>query len=702
MHRFSSKFTSAIIAVLLLASPYTLAQTAIAPVPVTYGGYASDEKTLYIRGGSTTVNPVNPTGQFYALDMTKSWNTTDPAWQTITSDSKATYYNSLALSSPNQLIEWSLDPGMTIFNLSPPSGTSSPYPSGLNRQFGMQIAVDPTTGMAGVPCAASNGTAMVTFKAGEWTITTVAMPTTGLAQRISHYSFVWSSVRSTENGTKMIVFGGQRATDWKPLSAIYVLDMNTLQWTAGTPAPAQEARTNMACAVSGDYFIAWGGSNGAIMGPKPIVYNMKTKQWVDQFTAQSSPSKTVDNGSNIGAIAGGVGGAAALIFIIIGFVFYRRRQHKQNAEKNSTGSNNKEKDDKDTEKDGSKPNTKPGNDLKNPQDFGDDSNPLSTNAAGNIGALDANDKDGYAMEKATNGNGYVIPRNPQSYNQSTELRNPQYRVEGHAPAGFYQNKPQYIEPGTQFPDIQYYPTLGNPQLYASSSPYSTGYGGNIIQSQDFSYPPVPPLAVMGRDSQVVAMSDMMGRDVGANDLPMNEEILKLQIALVKAKQDQQFQLQQQNLARFRAEQEAQLQMLQQQLRIGTSSSAFSTPVPASAVVDPGLVPGTNLSQSSLLAPIPKVDLEPSQSTLDSTATTALNDSNHKKSEIPNADYVTAPPMLEGSSPITASMAISSPTMSAVTTSSHSVSVPAVSQEDMKAEYLSASVPVVSHEDTKAE
>lgn len=57
----------------------------------------------------------------------------------------------------------------------------------------------------------------------------------------------------------MIMFGGQRATDYKAISEIHILDTTTMAWKTGTPAPAQEARRSMACTVSGDYFIAWGG-----------------------------------------------------------------------------------------------------------------------------------------------------------------------------------------------------------------------------------------------------------------------------------------------------------------------------------------------------------------------------------------------------------------------------------------------------------
>lgn len=57
----------------------------------------------------------------------------------------------------------------------------------------------------------------------------------------------------------MVMFGGMRATDYKATSGIHILDTNTMVWKTGTPAPAQEARQAMACTVSGDYFIAWGG-----------------------------------------------------------------------------------------------------------------------------------------------------------------------------------------------------------------------------------------------------------------------------------------------------------------------------------------------------------------------------------------------------------------------------------------------------------
>ena len=59
-------------------------------------------------------------------------------------------------------------------------------------------------------------------------------------------------------GQSMIVFGGT-GLDGIAKADIHILDLPTSKWTTGRPADASQARTNMACAVSGDSFIAWGG-----------------------------------------------------------------------------------------------------------------------------------------------------------------------------------------------------------------------------------------------------------------------------------------------------------------------------------------------------------------------------------------------------------------------------------------------------------
>lgn len=377
------------------------------------------------------------------------------------------------------------------------------------------------------------------------------------------------------------------------------------------------------------------GTNGTVMGSKPLVYNMKTDQWVDQFLAPGD-SGVKTEGSNIGVIAGGAGGAVVLIAIVLGLVFFRRRQQRKAKETEDSKIKDKE-----AEKAGPKASKKPGNDLKK--------NPQGHNISMTALTAGTSDNDVLGEDESTtmvDKDGREVPRNPQSFihTASGGLRNPQYHSGVYTPStnSMYQNNPQYFVPGTQYQDMQFYPTIaGSPQLYGSS-PYAMSVNGGV-QSQDFSYPPVPPLAAMRRDSQAKMMSGIPSNigNINGAAAPMTEEILNLQIALVKAQQDQQFQLQQQNLARFRAEQEAQLQMLQQQLKVAASSpsttNVLSAPVPA---VSPLMPP----SLSSKSAPVPSVGSEPPSSSMSSplTAASTVRVETIAKADAPVMDYVPAP------------------------------------------------------------
>ncbi|KAF9108507.1 hypothetical protein BGX27_008325 [Mortierella sp. AM989] len=68
-------------------------------------------------------------------------------------------------------------------------------------------------------------------------------------------------------GSKMVVFGG-RSLSRIFSNGIYTLDLASLTWTRGTDIDPSKNRIDMACATSGDNFVAWGGcsSKGAIVG----------------------------------------------------------------------------------------------------------------------------------------------------------------------------------------------------------------------------------------------------------------------------------------------------------------------------------------------------------------------------------------------------------------------------------------------------
>ncbi|KAG0090277.1 hypothetical protein BGZ92_003291 [Podila epicladia] len=85
------------------------------------------------------------------------------------------------------------------------------------------------------------------------------------------------------NGNKLVYFGGRNST--ASLGDIHVYDVLTSKWKQGSPGGTRHARSAHACAVSGDFFIAWGGVRFALDIPGDFIsiYNLATNTWVDQY-----------------------------------------------------------------------------------------------------------------------------------------------------------------------------------------------------------------------------------------------------------------------------------------------------------------------------------------------------------------------------------------------------------------------------------
>ncbi|KAG0042731.1 hypothetical protein BGZ83_000133 [Gryganskiella cystojenkinii] len=162
---------------------------------------------------------------------------------------------------------------------------------------------------------------------------------------------------SAYGGTKLVLFGGIDTT-LHETGQLHFLDLTTMVWTAGTNSIS--ARSSMACAVAGDSFLVWGGSaNSTVVSNTPLIYNMRTNLWVNQFdppsqttttpaggsvggsppsvTNTSPPDTSSSHGSNVGAIGGGVGAGIALIAIIAALIIFRRRKAKRQNIKDGNG-----------------------------------------------------------------------------------------------------------------------------------------------------------------------------------------------------------------------------------------------------------------------------------------------------------------------------------------------------------------------------
>jgi hypothetical protein len=89
------------------------------------------------------------------------------------------------------------------------------------------------------------------------------------------------------NGSKMIVYAS--AIDGSRKSTVHILDVATWTWTKRTVAPYFGAS---ACAVSGDQLIVWGGYQNEMISSLTAVYDMKTDKWTSNYVASPKPSTT--------------------------------------------------------------------------------------------------------------------------------------------------------------------------------------------------------------------------------------------------------------------------------------------------------------------------------------------------------------------------------------------------------------------------
>ncbi|KAF9952847.1 hypothetical protein BGZ72_005879 [Mortierella alpina] len=291
------------------------------PFPATAGAYATvDEKTLYVQGGITSIvngSIVGETNQLYALDLTREWNATNPPWTSVavsTGTSPILWGHAMTYSkATNSLIVWSsfLKQALYTYSLTNNASavTQKPLPAKYSNFMKLKAVTDPNTGDVYVPSGMNNGTEMAVYHPNNGTFTSVAMASPMvMTNAVAYYSVVWSTQRNSmilyggfyyfddtegnpyliefnprtaawsripttgenpgdiaahcmvpaHNGSKLIVFGGYTIGK-QVLGSIYILDVQTMVWTRGQNTDTSMIRSDMACTVAGDSFIAWGG-----------------------------------------------------------------------------------------------------------------------------------------------------------------------------------------------------------------------------------------------------------------------------------------------------------------------------------------------------------------------------------------------------------------------------------------------------------
>ncbi|KAH7056320.1 hypothetical protein BKA57DRAFT_450323 [Linnemannia elongata] len=391
---------------LSLLAPLASAQ---APALVCCMAYTTiNENTFFIQGGLLITGPgiSSNTSQFYSLDLTQpTWNTLNPPWKPLTYPATlvplaSTAGHSMSVAQDNSgFTMWMASNLVATYNIGSNSwGQIVPTPPAtLFKGSNLQAATDPTSGLVYLPGAAGTPNSMSVFSSSTGMSLSVPMPPTLVAAG-AFYSFVWSKVRKTfiyyggnaatpnpffefspsagkwtsmpiagsvippfqmrscmvsaYNGTKILLFGGN--TDTTPsVDTLYILDVPTMIWTQVDNS--LDARSDMACSVSGDNFIVWGGYKRFPGNPflpasaTPLIYNMYLGKWTTTYTRGSNPPPPVTTGtgkpnpsptgkddsnnkdgggggSNGAAIGGAVAGVVVVVAAIAFFVVKRRRQ----------------------------------------------------------------------------------------------------------------------------------------------------------------------------------------------------------------------------------------------------------------------------------------------------------------------------------------------------------------------------------------
>ncbi|KAF9403869.1 hypothetical protein BGX21_008435 [Mortierella sp. AD011] len=337
-----------------LVAAQTPAQT---PAPVSFMAYASvEEKTLFVHGGRTNYSSGISFNQFFSLDLTQSgWNTSNPPWKTLSTrngslSSPTDYEHAMTVSKGNEnLIIWGYDSGLAVYNIPSNSWVSnSSLPAGSTLKLdGIRVVTDPVSGLIYAPSGANHSYSMMRYDLANNIVTMLPMPDILLGWQVTYYSAVWSTQRNSMlmyggatfttpktahpyffeffpsnnswnligdypgdlnsqcmipayNGTKMIVFGGEDIA-FNPFGAVYILDVATLSWTrVSSISPQTQNRADMACAVAGDNFLAWGGDQDFKIGAfgTPVIFNLKTNQWTTQYIASFPDASGAGSGSS--------------------------------------------------------------------------------------------------------------------------------------------------------------------------------------------------------------------------------------------------------------------------------------------------------------------------------------------------------------------------------------------------------------------
>ncbi|KAK3829089.1 MAG: hypothetical protein J3Q66DRAFT_324324 [Benniella sp.] len=319
--------TFTFISIVLFNVPFSPSVHAQKFKPVEFRGSCNafvEGQGLYFVG--ITWDPLIP--QSFMLDLSVSWNTSDPAYKTIRNPEGVLIEQCEMTSDGEHLFVSENDIG---FVYSVESDTWTEF-NDNDMVSGGYATADPETGIIYLPGGGedSKGKELMLLldlrtKAVNKTVLpadfTYSGPITwssylksmiifnveGTLQlftpsKVSKSSTGWSKLKigpmpdpgpwKAEIGCLVPAYGGTKLvlSVYSSHSTVYTLDLVTRTWKKGPPAPSVFTTS---CAVSGDQLILWGGKIDFGIGREstmPFVYNMKTEEWTTKYTAPPSQS----------------------------------------------------------------------------------------------------------------------------------------------------------------------------------------------------------------------------------------------------------------------------------------------------------------------------------------------------------------------------------------------------------------------------